>query len=419
MFLPVIEARNRPLVDAALALHAAGVLPPDTYLVDRDAVDHNAAALAAAGAEHGVEPWFVVKQIGRNPLLVRTIARHLPRAAAIDVREVGVLHANGAALGNVGHLVQIPVRDLPRVLALRPVAVTVFDTANLRAVADEAARQGYVQDVLLRIEGDPSVAYPGQEGGFPVDRVAAAHRLADDLADLRGGARVVGVTGFPCLLTGDDGRLVPTATLDRVTAAAQVLRRLDVQDVLVDLPSASSVAAMSELAAHGATHAEPGHALTGTTPQHAVDHTLAERPALLYLTEVAQHAAGRPLVFGGGFYPRGQVRSALVRTATGEVRTGVLDAPAENIDYYRGLAPAPGDADRIQVGDPVVLAFRTQIFVTRSLLAVVSGLSTGAPRLDGVFDAVGHPVPLDRVRPGASEHPPAGWSVDPAAVGEP
>ncbi|HEY0188071.1 MAG TPA: alanine racemase [Cellulomonas sp.] len=399
MFLPVTEARNRPLIEAAFTLHARGALSPDTYVVDRDAVDRNAAALAAAGAAHGVELWFVVKQLGRNPLLIRTVARHLPRAAAIDVREAGLLHAAGVGLGNVGHLVQIPVRDLPRVLSWRPRVVTVFDRENLRAVSAEAERQGRVQDVLLRIEGDPHATYPGQEGGVPVEEVAAVHAAAGELP----GVRVAGVTGFPCVLfTGPEARPTPTATLERVRRAGDVLRSLGVHDPVVDLPSGSSVSSLSDLAAWGATHAEPGHALTGTTPQHAVDPALAEVPAMVYLTEVAHRSAGRPLVFGGGFYPRGHVRSALVRTGQGDLRTAVAAAPADHIDYYRTLTPAPEQAAAILVGDPVVLAFRTQVFVTRSRLAVVSGLSSGEVRLDGLFDSDGRALDPEDPGPGTA-----------------
>ena len=50
-----------------------------------------------------------------------------------------LLVAGGAGLGNVGHLVQIPVRELDGVLARRPSAVTVYDEANLRAVGAAAA----------------------------------------------------------------------------------------------------------------------------------------------------------------------------------------------------------------------------------------------------------------------------------------
>ncbi|MER7204972.1 YhfX family PLP-dependent enzyme, partial [Streptomyces sp. NPDC000188] len=69
-------------------------------------------------------------------------------------------------------------------------------------------------------------------------------------------------------------------------------------------------------------------------------------------------------------------------------RLAVQDAPAENIDYYRLLdAPDPGRAPA--AGDTALLAFRTQIFVTRSTVAVVAGLSSGSPRLTGLYDAQG------------------------------
>lgn len=60
----------------------------------------------------------------------------------------------------------------------------------------------------------------------------------------------------------------------------------------------------------------------------------------------------------------------------------------ENIDYYR-LLQRPTHAADVEVGDTAVLAFRTQIFVTRSTVAVVAGLSTGEPRLTGLYDAQG------------------------------
>jgi len=100
------------------------------------------------------------------------------------VHEADALDGAGVALGNVGHLVQIPVRDLPRVLARRPRVVTVYDLENLRAAAAESARQGRVQDVLLRMAGDPSSTYPGQEGGFAPDDVAAVHRAAGEQVHL-------------------------------------------------------------------------------------------------------------------------------------------------------------------------------------------------------------------------------------------
>lgn len=107
----------------------------------------------------------------------------------------------------------------------------------------------------------------------------------------------------------------------------------------------------------------------------------------MYVSEVAHTLDdGRPAVFGGGFYTRSHIRSALLpRTGT---RLGVQNAPAENIDYYR-LLDAPARAADVRVGDTALLAFRTQIFVTRSTVAVVSGLASGSPRLNGLYDAHG------------------------------
>ena len=64
-------------------------------------------------------------------------------------------------------------------------------------------------------------------------------------------------------------------------------------------------------------------------------------------------------------------------------RMGVLPPSDECIDYHFGLS------ERARVGDGVLMCFRTQMFVTRSEVVVVSGLSSGVPRLEGVFDAQG------------------------------
>lgn len=405
MFLPVTTRRNPQLIEAAFALHGAGVVPPDTYLIDLDTVAHNAAALAAEADRLGLTLWFVVKQIGRNPLVTAAAARSIPRAAAIDPREAERLVAGGAGLGNVGHLVQIPVRDLPTVLSARPSTVTVYDVENLCAVGAAAVDAGFVQDVMLRIAGAPEDVYPGQEGGFSPEEVAEVYRAAAGIP----GVRVAGVTGFACVLFSEaEQRPVPTATLGRVLQAADALRAEGLDRPIVDLPSLSSVATLGELARLGATHAEPGHALTGTTPHHAVNDSLAEVPAMVYLTEIAHQDGTGPSVFGGGFYDRAHALNAVVRTAGGDVPAAVREEPAEFIDYYRRITPeAP-----VQVGDGVVMAFRTQIFVTRSLVAVVSGLQGDTPVLEGFFDANGRPVPFSELRVGAGEPQlPAGWSL--------
>ncbi|WP_314177059.1 alanine racemase [Streptomyces winkii] len=385
MFLDTVLARNPELADAAAALHRDGAIPPDTYVVDRDAVEANAALLAERGERLGLSLWFVVKQLGRNPELIAAVARHLPSSAAIDAPEARTLHAAGARTGNVGHLVQIPRRALPEVLAWRPEAVTVFDTANARAVSDEARRQGFVQDVLLRMQGAPGTVYPGQEGGVPPEGVDGFAEEAEALP----GVRIAGVTGFPCLLCDPaTGTPRPTETFAVLREARARLERRGHHGLKLSAPGATSAAALPLLAELGATHGEPGHALTGTTPLHALDPGQPERPGYVYVTEVAHTLAdGRPALHGGGFYPRAGIRDALLHR-TG-LRLRVQDMPAENIDYYRLLDAPPTGAAPVRAGDTAVLAFRTQMFVTRSSVAVVSGLSLGAPELTGLYDSFG------------------------------
>ncbi|MFF1464343.1 alanine racemase [Streptomyces sp. NPDC058330] len=384
MFLDTVLTRNPGLVDAAAALHRNGEIPPDTYVVDLDAVEANAALLAAEAERLGLSLWFVVKQVGRNPELIRAIARHIPRSAAIDPAEARTLHAAGAQPGNLGHLVQIPRRALPEMLAWRPETVTVFDLANARAVSEAARELGFVQDILVRLEGADGAVYPGQEGGVPLDRLDAFAKDAEALD----GVRIAGVTAFPCVLC-DPTTGMPAATPNFGLAieARELLAARGHHGLKLSAPSATSMASLPLLAELGATHGEPGHALTGTTPLHALDPGQPEKPAYVYVSEVAHTLDdGRPAIYGGGFYNRSHIRSALL-PRTG-IRLGVRTAPAENIDYYR-LLDAPTRAADVRVGDTALLAFRTQIFVTRSTVAVVSGLASGSPRLNGLYDAHG------------------------------
>lgn len=202
------------------------------------------------------------------------------------------------------------------------------------------------------------------------------------------GIRIAGVTAFPCVLCDPlTGAPAPTQNFQLAITSRELLAARGHEGLKLSAPSATCVATLPLLAELGATHGEPGHALTGTTPLHAIDRRQPERPAYVYVSEVAHTLAdGRPALHGGGFYPRARIRDALLPRAG--LRLPVLDAPAENIDYYR-LLQRPRHAADVEVGDTAVLAFRTQIFVTRSTVAVVAGLSTGKPRLTGLYDAQG------------------------------
>ncbi len=60
--------------------------------------------------------------------------------------------------------------------------------------------------------------------------------------------------------------------------------------------------------------------------------------------------------------------------------TRTLPFKSDNIDYYTGLE------GNFAVGSPVIMCFRTQIFVTRSDVALIEGISTGQPTIAGLYD---------------------------------
>ena len=155
------------------------------------------------------------------------------------------------------------------------------------------------------------------------------------------------------------------------------------------------------LAEAGATQVEPGHGLSGTTPLHALGD-LPEMPAVLYLSEIAHIHHGVPLCFGGGLYVDpvfGDYRiRAVVAADPSEVETQPVpvDMPSSAaIDYYAKLLPE--DRRTFREGASVIFGFRVQAFVTRACVVGLAGVSSGRPRVVGVWNGFG-----DRVRFGVS-----------------
>lgn len=391
MFLQTTLRRNPDLIRLAVHLHRDGQIGPNTYVIDGDAVVRNSQRLAEAGAQHGLSLYFMSKQINRNPFLVQRIAAAIGRAVAVDWEEALALAAAGVQLGNVGHLVQPPEWALDRLAHLAPEVVTVFSVAKARGIGAAAARLGRVQPVLLRVAESDDAFYPGQSGGFSLAELRWAVR--DMLA--APGLQVAGVTSFPCL-TFDPESLTaqPTAHLPALLAARTLLEQeFGLGGLQVNAPSLTCCATIPYLAEMGVTHGEPGHALTGTTPLHAVSEQ-PEVPAAVYVSEVSHLYGGKAYCFGGGLYPRSRVQTALVgKDPERLIHVDVESMPPEAIDYYGTLLPAPDQS--VAVGDTVICAFRMQMFTARSHLAVVSG-----GKLVGLYDAANRLVLADQLPAG-------------------
>ncbi|GHE08975.1 alanine racemase [Klenkia taihuensis] len=391
MFLPLLRRRAVPLLRAAHAFHRAGVLPPNTYVLDLDAVERNAAAVTAEAQRLGLTPFAMTKQIGRNPDASRAIAAGgISHAVGVDLECAVAAAAGGLGIGHLGHLVQIPRHSADDAAALEPSFWTVFSEAKAREAAAAAERAGRVQDLLIRVAAPGDRFYRGHEGGIAPEDVAALADLVDGLP----GARFAGVTSFPAtLFDPGSGTARSTPNLGTLTRVKRALLAAGRTDVELNAPGTTSVSVLQTLAEAGATQVEPGHGLTGTTPLHAVQD-LVEDPAIVYLSEVSHTWDGDAYVFGGGLYVDPVLGDVPTRALVLGDDVDVADAaeldvemPAPSaIDYY---AVVPGAAGRARPGDTVLFGFRPQVFVTRALTAGIRGLSTGRPELAGIWAADG------------------------------
>ncbi|WP_102029080.1 YhfX family PLP-dependent enzyme [Salirhabdus sp. Marseille-P4669] len=380
MFLEATLRQNRNLIKTSIDLHQQGHISPNTYVLDLDTVKKNAEAMVKEANKQDMELLFMTKQFGRNELVSKAIMEAgIKKAVAVDPWEALALHKHGISIGHVGHLVQIPKRMIGDILSVEPEYVTVFSYENARNISDAAMERNMKQKVFLRIADTDNFMYDGQKGGFTLSQLV--HDL--DALLMLPGIEVAGLTSFPCVLI-EDNVAKPTPNVTSMRKAKELLEGKGRTNLVMNMPSATSTATMKLLKENGATQGEPGHALTGTTPLHA-SGDLAEKPAMVYVSEVSHHYENHAYVFGGGFYPRSRMKGALVGTNIGNVKqVSVIENDPSNIDYYGALA-----TDQVEVGDTVVYAFRTQIFVTNAQIAIVQDVNSN-PKLLGIYDSMGN-----------------------------
>jgi len=386
LFLQSTIRRNPELIITACELHRRGLIPPNTYVIDEDAVTKNARAIADSAKKHGLALYFMTKQFGRNPELARAISEAgIDSAVAVDYEEAQQLHASGIRLGHVGHLVQVPSAFVKWVISVAPEVVTCFSVDKARELSEAALEAGTTQNILLRVVSRRDFFYPMQRGGIAIEELP---RAVEELKKLRG-IKVVGVTSFPCLIMDETAREPrPTPNVSTMLQAASILRDAGVEVTQINGPSMTCASTMALLKSLGISHGEPGHSLTGTTPLHAVSDQ-PEVPAMVYVSEVSHVFHNEAYVFGGGFYARSHLKEVLIGNDPDTIcgRRFRAGEPVEgNIDYY---LPVRG-ARSVKTGDTAIFAFRTQIFATRATVAIVSGISERDPNLRGLYDARGN-----------------------------
>lgn len=380
------------MLRAAAQLHQGGDIPANTYVLDLDVVGANAALIAAEARRLGLQVFAMTKQIGRNPVAITTLlANGIPAGVAVDMGCARALTSAGARLGHVGHLVQVPRYEAVEAASMAPTYWTVFSVEKAREASAAARERGRSQPLLARVYRSGDQFYPGHEGGFDAERILD---VAEKLGMSAGGS-FAGITSFPALLfDAKAGRPCTTPNLATLQWAREQLEHAGYENVQVNAPGTTSTRALSVLADAGATQVEPGHALTGTTPWHAVED-LPELPAMVYVSEVSHVHGDRSFCYGGGLYidpvfPPYDVH-ALVGTDADEAlsnRVRAILPASDSIDYYGQLDVRAG------VGATVLFGFRAQAFVTRAFVAPVSGIQTGQPEVQGLWTAGGMPAEI-------------------------
>jgi len=380
MFLDVTRRRNPKLIAASKYLHQSGQILPDTYVLDLDVIAENAGLLKQCADQAGIALFYMTKQIGRNPLAAECIrGAGIDKAVVVDYKEARLMMEHGLPIGNVGHLVQIPQRFLERVLRDQPEYVTVYSKEMLQEIERICKAGGQRQKVLIKILEDGDSIYEGQQGGF---------RLADlpQIANMRLEAvEIAGLTSFPCFVLDENQQFVPTQNAATLQAAKALFYAYGVEISQLNMPSATCCETIPLIKQLGGTQGEPGHAFTGTTPLHAIKD-LPERPGLVYVSEISHHLDDASYFYGGGYYRRGHFTEILIDDGKRETISKVRPFSSEHIDYYletEGHHP---------IGATVIGAFRTQIFTTRSDVAVVSGIQSGDIRMEGIFDSGGKAI---------------------------
>lgn len=383
MFLEMVQKRNPELIEYAILLHQKGIILPDTYVIDLDKVKENARKMLKKAKELDIELFYMLKQIGRNPLVARELVKvGIKKAVVVDFKEAAILMEHSLPIGNVGHLVQVPNSFLKKIMSYGVEYITVYSIEKLRQIELIAKELKIKQKVLLKIIDDKDAIYPGQYGGFQLDNLS---KYIDEFKLLEG-CILCGLTSFPCILyNSKNKKFESTPNVNTLFKAKHYLQENGFKIIEMNIPSATSFETLPLIKEIGGTQGEPGHALTGTSPKHA-EVILEEIPAYVYVSEVSHNGLENSFIYGGGYYPRGHLKNVLIDTKSSQLESTVKDFPSNNIDYYLEI-----DSNQV-IGSTAIMSFRTQMFVTRSHVAIVKGLNSGSPRLMGIYDSQGNKI---------------------------
>ena len=384
MFLSRLKENNPALLEYAFEAAKKGEILPDTYILDLDTIIQNAKVMKEEADKYNLDLYFMLKQIGRNPVVARALQDlGFAGAVCVDYKEALCMIENGVKVANVGHLEQIPTAALKKIISSKPTVVTVYSLDKIKEINNVAKELGIVQGLLIRLTDADSQLYSGQIAGFHTDCIKNLIAEVNQLNHVE----IKGLTVFPALLYDDETKtILPTENINVINRGIEICNKHGLTDLNINLPSATCTASIKLIHDLGGTSGEPGHGLTGTTPLHKVTDQ-PEKIGYCYVSEISHNYEDKAYCYGGGLYRRGHMENVLVGTSLQDAKLSKIKAPdLDSIDYHFEIDK------NYPVGLTCVMCFRTQIFTTRSHVAVVKGLQTGKPECVGLYDAVGKEI---------------------------
>jgi predicted amino acid racemase len=389
MFLEKIIKRNPVLIQAAVKMHQNGEIPPNTWVIDLDGIAKNAKILSAYAKEYDLKTYVMSKEYARNPVINKiAIKNGLESTVAVDIQGAKILWRYGIPVGHIGHLNQVPNADIPFVIENEPEVITCYSIEKAKRISEVAQEKDKKQEILLRVIDDNDTFFDGQEGGIHKNDLEEAIREIQKMPNVE----LVGTTSFPCIRynTTREIKVEPTNNFRTIVEAAKKMESFGCNVKQINAPGNTSSDTFAMLKENGATHVEPGHGLLGTTPNHAFKDNLPEIPTYIYLSEVSHFLDGEVYCYGGGYwsdiYDPEYVSRGLVGNNPDNIfnKKSKIIPKKQIIDYHITL-----ENTDCKIGDSVIFGYRTQMQMTRSQIALVSGLSENKPLLEAIFDHAG------------------------------
>ena len=118
------------------------MIQPDSYVIDLDTLLSNAKLILNEANRQGIELYFMLKQLGRNPYIAKELVKlGYSGAVVVDFREAQVMMRHQIPIANVGHLVQAPKCLLQELVDYGCKYYTVFSLEKIKDLNECAGKQ--------------------------------------------------------------------------------------------------------------------------------------------------------------------------------------------------------------------------------------------------------------------------------------